>query len=48
MKMCIRDRDMPFPEKQLPKLKALLKQFEVQDIETAMGLTCLLYTSRCV
>ena len=32
-------RDMPFPEKQLPKLKALLKQFEVQDIETAMGLT---------
>ena len=30
---------MPFPEKQLPKLKALLKQFEVQDIETAMGLT---------
>ena len=31
--------DMPFPEKQLPKLKALLKQFEVQDIETAMGLT---------
>lgn len=32
-------RDMPPPEKQLPKLKALLKQFEVQDIETAMGLT---------
>lgn len=32
-------RDMPFSEKQLPKLKALLKQFEVQDIETAMGLT---------
>ena len=32
-------RDMPFPEKQLPKLKALLKQFEVQDIETAIGLT---------
>ena len=32
-------QDMPFPEKQLPKLKALLKQFEVQDIETAMGLT---------
>ena len=29
-------RDIPFPEKQLPKLKALLKQFEVQDIETAM------------
>ena len=32
-------RDIPFPEKQLPKLKALLKQFEVQDIETAIGLT---------
>ena len=32
-------RDMPSPEKQLPKLKALLKQFEVQDIETAMLLT---------
>ena len=32
-------RDMPAPEKQLPKLKALLEQFEVQDIETAMGLT---------
>ena len=32
-------QDVPFPEKQLPKLKALLKQFEVQDIETAMGLT---------
>ena len=32
-------RDMPSPEKQLPKLKALLKQFEVQDTETAMGLT---------
>ena len=32
-------RDMPSPEKQLPKLKALLKQFEVQDIETAIGLT---------
>lgn len=32
-------RDMPSPEKQLPKLKALLKQFEVQGIETAMGLT---------
>ena len=31
-------QDIPFPEKQLPKLKALLKQFEVQDIETAMGL----------
>ena len=32
-------RDMPFPEKQLPKLKALLEQFEVRDIETAMRLT---------
>ena len=32
-------RDMPSPEKQLPKLKALLEQFEVQDIETAMRLT---------
>ena len=32
-------QDIPFPEKQPPKLKALLKQFEVQDIETAMGLT---------
>ena len=32
-------QDMPSPEKQLPKLKALLKQFEVQDLETAMGLT---------
>ena len=32
-------RGMPSPEKQLPKLKALLKQFEVQDIETAIGLT---------
>ena len=32
-------QNIPFPEKQLPKLKALLKQFEVQDIETAMGLT---------
>ena len=32
-------QDIPFPEKQLPKLKALLKQFEVQDIETAIGLT---------
>ena len=31
-------QDMPFPEKQLPKLKALLEQFEVQDIETAMCL----------
>ena len=27
------------PEKQLPKLKALLKQFEVQDIATAISLT---------
>ena len=32
-------RDMPSPEKQLPKLKALLKQFEVQDIATAISLT---------
>ena len=32
-------RDMPSPEKQLPKLKALLKQFEVQDIATALSLT---------
>ena len=32
-------RDMPSPEKQLPKLKALLEQFEVRDIETAMRLT---------
>ena len=32
-------QDIPFPEKQLPQLKALLKQFEVQDIETAIGLT---------
>ena len=30
---------IPFPEKQLPKLKALLKQFEVQDIATAISLT---------
>ena len=30
-------RDIPRSE--VPKLKALLKQFEVQDIETAMGLT---------
>ena len=30
---------MPFPEKQLPKLKALLKQFEVQDLATAISLT---------
>ena len=32
-------RDMPSPEKQLPKLKALLERFEVQDIGTAMLLT---------
>ena len=32
-------QDIPFPEKQLPKLKALLEQFEVQDIETALFLT---------
>ena len=32
-------RDMPSPEKQLPKLKALLKQFEVQNIATAISLT---------
>ena len=32
-------RDMPSPEKLLPKLKALLKQFEVQGIETALFLT---------
>ena len=32
-------RDMPSPEKQLSKLKALLKQFEVQDIATAISLT---------
>ena len=31
--------DMSFPEKQLPKLKALLEQFEVQDIATAISLT---------
>ena len=31
-------QDIPFPEKQLPKLKALLEQFEVQDIETPMCL----------
>ena len=31
-------RDMPSPEKDIPKLKALLGQFEVRDIETAMGL----------
>ena len=27
------------PKSEMPKLKALLEQFEVQDIETAMGLT---------
>ena len=27
------------PRSEVPKLKALLEQFEVQDIETAMGLT---------
>ena len=32
-------QDMSSPEKQLPKLKALLEQFEVRDIETAMSLT---------
>ena len=32
-------QDIPFPEKQLPKLKALLKQFEIQDIATAISLT---------
>ena len=32
-------QNIPFPEKQLPKLKALLKQFEVQDIATAISLT---------
>ena len=32
-------QDIPFPEKQLPKLKALLERFEVQDIGTAMLLT---------
>ena len=31
-------RDMPSPEKDIPKLKALLGQFEVRDIETAMSL----------
>ena len=31
-------RDIPFPERQLPKLKALLEQFEVKDIGTAMQL----------
>ena len=32
-------RDMPSLEKQFPKLKALLEQFEVRDIATAMSLT---------
>ena len=32
-------QDIPFPEKQLPKLKALMERFEVQDIGTAMLLT---------
>ena len=32
-------QDIPFPEKQFPKLKALLEQFEVRDIETALFLT---------
>ena len=32
-------QDIPFPEKQLPKLKALLEQFEVRDIATAISLT---------
>lgn len=31
-------RDIPFPERQIPKLKALLEQFEVKDIGTAMQL----------
>lgn len=31
-------RDTPFPERQIPKLKALLEYFEVQDLETAMYL----------
>ena len=39
-------QDIPFPEKQLPKLKALLEQFEVQDIGTAMLLTDHLADSR--
>ena len=32
-------RDVPSPEKQLPKLKALLEQFEVRDIATVISLT---------
>ena len=31
-------RDIPFPERQIPKLKALLEQFEAKDIGTAMQL----------
>ena len=31
-------RDIPFPERQIPKLKALLEQFEVKDIGTAVQL----------
>lgn len=31
-------QDTPYPEKQIPKLKALLAYFEVQDLETAMYL----------
>ena len=31
-------RDIPFPDRQIPKLKALLEQFEVKDIGTAMQL----------
>ena len=31
-------RDIPFPDRQIPKLKALLEQFEVTDIGTAMQL----------
>ena len=31
-------RDIPFPERQIPKLKTLLEQFEVKDIGTAMQL----------
>ena len=31
-------QDIPFPDRQIPKLKALLEQFEVKDIGTAMQL----------
>ena len=31
-------RDIPFPDRQIPKLKALLEQFEMKDIGTAMQL----------